>query len=81
MNTILPKVLLITSLLKGLVVLTQDTNIQKGFYDFKVLDINGNLVNLQKYSGRIGLIVNVASFCGYTKSEYHYFQLTECVWA
>lgn len=38
-----------------------------GIYHFKVLDIDGNEVKLSDYSGKVLLIVNVASRCGYTK--------------
>jgi glutathione peroxidase len=35
-------------------------------YDFKVADIDGNDVNLADYKGKVLLIVNVASKCGFT---------------
>lgn len=36
-------------------------------YDFKVKDINGKEISLSDYKGKVLLIVNVASNCGYTK--------------
>ena len=38
-------------------------------YSYIVEDIDGNSVNLDKFIGKSSLVVNVASFCGYT---HHY---------
>ncbi|MCL1073602.1 glutathione peroxidase [Shewanella dokdonensis] len=35
-------------------------------YDFEVTDITGNTVNLSRYKGKVLLIVNTASKCGFT---------------
>lgn len=40
---------------------------QTSLYDFTMKDIDGNNVKLSDYKGKTVLIVNVASFCGYTK--------------
>ena len=37
-----------------------------GIYDFKVKDIHGNTVDLDVYKGRVLLVVNTASKCGFT---------------
>ncbi|XP_058094090.1 probable glutathione peroxidase 2 [Magnolia sinica] len=42
----------------------------KSIYDFTVKDIRGNDVSLSSYSGKVLLIVNVASKCGLTHSNY-----------
>ncbi|PIN09114.1 Glutathione peroxidase [Handroanthus impetiginosus] len=42
----------------------------KSIYEFTVKDIRGNDVPLSKYQGKVLLIVNVASKCGLTQSNY-----------
>ena len=36
-------------------------------HDFTIETIDGKQRNLSEYSGKVVLVVNVASFCGYTK--------------
>lgn len=42
----------------------------KSVYDFTVKDTFGKDVPLSKYKGKVLLIVNIASRCGYTKKNY-----------
>ncbi len=37
-----------------------------GIYDYKVLDRKGNEVSLEQYKGKVMLIVNTATGCGFT---------------
>ncbi|KHJ82967.1 glutathione peroxidase, partial [Oesophagostomum dentatum] len=39
-------------------------------YQFNVKDADGNDVSLEKYKGKVVVIVNVASQCGFTNSNY-----------
>ena len=39
---------------------------EKSVYDYTVKDINGKDVSLEQYKGKLLLIVNVASKCGFT---------------
>ncbi|XP_028589307.1 glutathione peroxidase 7 [Podarcis muralis] len=47
---------------------------EDSFYSYKVVNIRGKLVSLDKYRGSVALVVNVASECGYTDSHYKALQ-------
>ncbi|KAJ7405372.1 Glutathione peroxidase 7 [Willisornis vidua] len=75
-----PKVLLIPLAMllaiAALLLLAFSASRQKepDFYTFKVVNIRGKLVSLEKYRGSVSLVVNVASECGYTDSHYKALQ-------
>ena len=39
----------------------------KIFYDFKIESITGKIINFNEYKNKVILVVNTASYCGFTK--------------
>jgi len=42
-------------------------NYEKIFYDFKIDNISGEEIDFKDYKGKVVLLVNTASYCGFTK--------------
>ena len=40
---------------------------EKSFYDFKINSISGDIIDLNDFKGKPVLVVNTASYCGFTK--------------
>ena len=47
---------------------------EKIFFDFKINGISGEIINLKDYQNKLVLVVNTASYCGFTK-QYDDLQL------
>ena len=43
------------------------SNYEKVFHDFKIQSISGKIIDLKEFKNKVVLIVNTASFCGFTR--------------
>ena len=46
---------------------SSNADYEKIFYDFKINSISGDIINLNDFKGKPVLVVNTASYCGFTK--------------
>jgi len=61
------KILILTLLIMIFFKNNVQANYEKLFYDFTIKDISGNELNFKDFKNKIVLIVNTASYCGFTK--------------
>ena len=61
------KVIFLLSIFMFFFKTTATANYEKKFYDFSIESITGEKINLKDYKNRVILVVNTASYCGFTK--------------
>ena len=61
------KILILTLLIMIFFKNNVQANYEKLFYDFTIKDISGNELNFKDFKNKIVLVVNTASYCGFTK--------------
>ena len=61
------KIFILTLLIMILFKNNVQANYEKLFYDFKIKDIAGKELNFKNFKNKIILMVNTASYCGFTK--------------
>ena len=58
---------------------SNETNEQQNFFTFHVKDYKGNSLSLAKYRGKVTLVTNVASECGYTDQHYEAYSKMQTI--
>ena len=61
------KLLIVVTLLMLFFKSSLSANYEKIFFDFKINSISGELIDFNDYRGKTILLVNTASYCGFTK--------------
>ncbi len=53
---------------------SSSANYEKIFFDFKIDSLSGEVIHFKDYKGKVVLLVNTASYCGFTK-QYNDLQI------
>ena len=61
------KVIFLLSIFMFFFKTTATANYEKKFYDFSIESISGEKIDFKDYKNRVILVVNTASYCGFTK--------------